>query len=195
MANIGATQYGLLPQGLHGRPNEGSWNTTLTDVSTTHKHVPGITRSEGGNTYVYVQFGTGALNSAGLPLTIASSATDANGYVPPFAVTAFAGTGSNVFMSVYGVTIQTGTGVSGTRYGWVCIAGIGTLPAGDVAAGFAQGTPLIPSSSSAGFFWNTAAAASSVGRAWAAGGVTVGTATMSVAGGVVAKFDFTKTFG
>lgn len=191
MADISATNYALIPVAFRGYPNQGPWDSTLTDVSTAAAEVPGVLRQEGANTYMYVQLGTGAINSAGVPVKPTTSLTDNAGYLPPVTCTALGATAAGYFSCV-GVTVNTATGVSGARYGWICVRGIATLPLNSNTGGMAFGTPVAPASSSAGFA--ECAAASAVGRACEPAGATVSTASLIAASGHLVMFDFLRSF-
>jgi len=191
MAYVGFTANALIPGAMRGYPNEGPWDTRLTDLTTSAQELPGIFRAEGPNTYMYVQFGTGAINSAGLPVKITTSLTDNSGIIPAICVTALGATAAGYF-SALGVTVTTGTGVSGARYGWILVQGIATLPLNSNTAGLALNIPIAPSSASAGFA--ECAAGSSVGRSLAPGGATLGTATQTAAGGILCYINFLRSF-
>lgn len=188
---ISHTSYGLTASKMPGHPNEGSWNTRLTDVTTLPMETIGIRRAEGANVYEYVQFGTGAITSQGLPVKIQTGLTDpsTNSIIAPIQMTALGATAAGYF-SAYGVTIA--AVASGIRYGWLCVKGIGTLPLNSNTAGLAFNVPIGPSSASAGFAECTVA--SSCGRVIEPTGATLGTATQTAQGGNYCKFDFTRVW-
>lgn len=199
MGTVSGTSMALNPSaGNKGFPNQGPWDTTLTDVSLTAQEAVGILRQEGQNTYMYVQFGTAAIASAGLPVKPSSGLPDTNNLTAPFCCTALGATAAGYFSAI-GVTVYAvsssasyGWNSSQARYGWICVRGIGTLPLNSNTAGLAFGTPIAPSSASAGFA--ECAAASGVGRAAQPAGATLGTATQTAQGGIICRFDFLKSF-
>ncbi len=193
MGNSSATGYALVPSKVVGYPNQGPWNSRLTDYAQTAEETVGVLRQEGANTYMYVQFGTAAIASAGLPVKPASGLTDIAGNISPINVIALGATAAG-YLSAMGVTISTtpSGGATAPYYGWIAVAGIGTLPLNSNTAGLAFGVPVAPSSSSAGFA--ECAAGSSVGRACTINGATLGTATQTAQGGILCKFNFLRTF-
>lgn len=184
---ISHTSYGIAAAKMPGYPNVGSWNTRLTDVTTTPMETIGIQRKEGVNTYEYVQFGTGAITAQGVCVKLQTGLTDpnTNSIIAPNQMTQLGATAAGYY-SAYGITV--GAVASGIRYGWICIKGIGTLPLNSNTAGLAFGTPIAPSSSSAVFA--QCALGSQVGWVMEVKGETLGTATQTAQGGNCCIFDF-----
>ena len=188
---ITASNIALKPSKFGGYPNQGPWDTTLTDYATSPQELFGVRRQEGPNYYMYVQFGTGAVSAAGVAMKVQSGLTDlgTNAIIAPFQLTQLGATAAGYFSAV-GVTVSTVP--SGQCYGWICYKGIGTLPLNSNTAGLAMNTPIAPSSSSATFA--ECAVASAVGRTIEPLGATLGTATQTARGGNLCMFDFEKFF-
>lgn len=174
-----ATGYSYLAGGKAGfaQGNLAGWNTTLTAQNTSAQEVVGTLRNEGANVYMYACMGTNTMTNAGLPLKLTTSIADGDGNVPPLQLTALGATAGGYF-SCYAVTIQT---TAAGLYAWFLVKGFATLPANSNTGGYTFGTPLAPSSSSAG--WAECAAASAIARVLTPLGETLGTATQSAAGG------------
>ncbi len=188
---ISHTSYGIAAANMPAYPNQGPWNSRLTDVTTQPMETIGIRRQEGANLYEYVQFGTGAVTVQGTCMKIQTGLTDptTNSIIAPFQLTQLGATAAGYY-SAYGITVC--AVASGIRYGWVCVKGIGTLPLNSNTAGLAFNTPIAPSSSSAVFA--ECAVGSQVGRVIEVTGATLGTATQTAQGGNYCKFDFTRSW-
>ena len=183
-----ATGYSLALGGKGGYINLGGWNTEITDHDDSAKEVVGVLRNEGANTYMYAYMGTATCTWSGRPLKLTTSYADTDSIVPAVVLTQLGATAAGYFSAI-GVTLKTWTA---NTYGWILVKGICTLPLNSNTAGLALGTPIAPSSASAGFA--QCAAASSVGRAMEPLGATPGTASQTAAGGILCFVDFYKSF-
>jgi hypothetical protein len=183
------TGYSMGAGGKAGYFNPAGWNTTLTAVDSTANEAVGALRWEGANLYIYAYRGTHTCTYSVMPMKLASSwVADGDGNFPPLVLTALGATAAGYFSCV-AVSLQT---APPSVYMWFCVRGIATLPLNSNTGLYAFGTPIAPSSSSAGFA--ECAAASSVGRVVDALGATLSTGTQTAQGGVLCYFDFYKSF-
>lgn len=170
------TDYSVAGGGGRGYVNIGGWNTTLTDRSTQQKEVPGITRVEGANTYIYGLQGTNTLAGSGYLVMLATPLTDAytDAVVCPLVFTELGAVGTDNPNIVRGITIQT---AAAKTYGWYFQEGITTVCMGASSGGVvAEAGLCVAESASANVFatctasaqgWAlTAIASAACGQAW-----------------------------
>lgn len=147
------TGYSITGGGGRGYINVGGWNTTLTDKQATQMEVPGITRREGANVYIYGYQGTLSIEGAGSHVIFGTPASDAAGLMSPTVFT-IGPVGTANATLIRAATIQS---MSGAVYGWYFKEGIATVTMGDNSGGCTVGSPIVPATASAGV-WATAAA-------------------------------------
>lgn len=143
------TGYSITGGGGKGYINIGGWNTTLTDKTTTQMEVPGITRREGANVYIYGLQGTLSIEGKGSFVITCDPTTDSGGtLISPVVFTAAPVGTANPWL-VRAMTIQS---MSAYMYGWYFKEGITTVVMGDNSGGATVGSPICAATGTAGVF-------------------------------------------
>jgi hypothetical protein len=154
------TGYSITGGGGKGYINVGGWNTTLTAKSVTQDQVPGTTRREGANVYIYGKQGTLSIEGKFSFVIFSDPAVDGGGTLISPVVFTGGPVGTDNARLIAGQTIQS---MSAGVYGWYFKQGITTVVMGQDSGGTTVGSPIAPAAGSAGLF--ATALASGIG--WA----------------------------
>lgn len=169
------TGYSTVMGGGAGFPNQGTWNTTLTATGATAKECVGILRTEGPNTYVYAQIGTGGIGSdtatacKAIPVTISTGLTDTQGYISPLCFSAVGATADNSLVDALALqTMNTGLG-----YGWFFVQGIFTAIVSASGVGAVGGKVAVSTNSARTFSTGSVTTANAIQLEAAAAGCNI----------------------